>query len=537
MREFGIAAVVGFSWVLVACGGGGSGAKFSGGEGGSSSGDNTTASSATNGNNNNASNTGSGSMGTTSGTGGSAAQTANSNTTGLTPIEPHEDDGACGLDTPAFCERFEETHPGGRGGDVDETAWSVARWRGAFPVWTTRAANTYSAVYNGDNQTLSWDMNPSNPPPTFCGEEFSGILPPDDFKICDGVLNEVYNDGGGLPVNSMRIRQPFDFTNRTGKIVFDVDAKRTAGEGFDGHTWWLEVWVTQDPVPIPYHGAPTLGAFTKGGAVGFQIIPHGPCYNDDTRNVVSRVVVMKDYRILRDDLFDDNPPESACFKVSDTHLNHFEVDLSTDKIEIYVSDYDNANQVRLGASKSNLGLDFSTGYVHFMHVHYNAGKTQDSSGRHPSGSQTFRWDNIGFDGPTYATPRGYDVPDDDGVWEVELQPAITLGWQLTNNGASQPKTVRVEGVDKSTATKATLNFNAMAIPGNQITFSFNGGPGRAFDVPSFGSTDDNSQLGRALSMEVPLDDLVDGTNTIRIEQTKGDSIYIGNLDVTLEVPE
>ena len=35
--------------------------------------------------------------------------------------------GSCGLEMPAFCDDFEVPSPSGRGGDLDEREWSVAR--------------------------------------------------------------------------------------------------------------------------------------------------------------------------------------------------------------------------------------------------------------------------------------------------------------------------------------------------------------------------------------------------------------------------
>src|SRR5205085_1679177 len=121
---------------------------------------------------------------------------------------------------PAFCEKFDTPKPGGRGGDLDESVWSFSRWGHATQYLFVRIpAKTYTDRLF---------------PATFCGQPFSGILPGADAKICDGIgvdgttsrqLNEVFDDQGDFAYNSMRIRQPFDFTNRTGKIVWDVDAK------------------------------------------------------------------------------------------------------------------------------------------------------------------------------------------------------------------------------------------------------------------------------------------------------------------------
>ena len=49
---------------------------------------------------------------------------------------------------------------------------------------------------------------------------------------------------------SYMIRQPFDFANRTGRIVFDVDAFSP-----NGLATYVEVDLVEDPVPAPPFGA------------------------------------------------------------------------------------------------------------------------------------------------------------------------------------------------------------------------------------------------------------------------------------------
>lgn len=60
--------------------------------------------------------------------------------------------------------------------------------------------------------------------------------------------------------NSYRIRQPFDFAGRTGKIVFDADA--TVENRLIG---WVSVQVTEDPVNAPTVPAPLRADRTGAG--------------------------------------------------------------------------------------------------------------------------------------------------------------------------------------------------------------------------------------------------------------------------------
>jgi hypothetical protein len=456
------------------------------------------------------------------------------------PIPPHEAAGTCGLEQPAFCEDFAAPHPGGRGGEIDEGVWSFAHW-GFAGQFVTFSRGVASSLNHGcdDAGNPVVDDNPSNPIPTFCGEEFSAIEPPGDVRVCpgndgagepSGQLHEVFNTDA-LPVNSMRVRQPFDFTDRTGTIVFDVDAKRN--DGWDGHGWWLELWISEDPVPVPYHGAPTLGSFTGRGAVGFQILPHGQCFDQVDQasgmNTVGRVVVLGDYQVQRDDsVGGDN-----CFQARDTVLNRFKVLISRERAEFFASDADAPGELKPIVT-IDLDLEFSVGYVHLQHVHYNPPKTPNDEGLYASASQTFRWDNIGFDGPTYPTPRGYDVPDALEPLDVagcnpdeRIHAGMSLGYPLASDTTQR---FVLPAVDRSGAIAATLNFNISAWAGQTLRYRFNDFGWRTFTVPPVLEDD----LLRAFSLDVPLDELLDGENSLEFQTTEDGPNRIGNVDLTID---
>jgi hypothetical protein len=455
-------------------------------------------------------------------------------------IEPWTEPGDCGLDVPAFCDPFDAPSPGGRGGDIDEAKWSFAHWgfAGQFITFGRGVAHSYNQGYD-ETGTLVVDTTPSNPVPTFCGAEFTGIEPPGDVRICDGVdaagnpsrqLHEVFNTDA-LPVNSMRIRQPFDFTGRTGTVVFEVDAKRN--DGWDGHGWWLELWITEATAPIPYHGAPTIEAPPRGRAVGLQILPDGDCFGDPTRNAIGRLVLTDDYRVLSD----DNEVTSECFNVADTRLNRFEVRISETSLEVSVSDADRPGEMRRILTLADVDIGFSYGYVHLQHVHYNPPKTPNADGLFASASQTFRWDNIGFDGPTYPTPRGYDVPDQHVPLTISRCPTcddrvhagVQLGYALEPGGAA--RRFELPGVDLSDALGATLNFDFSGSNGTPIDYRWNGGDWTTFEYPGTSTAD----LMRAISIDVSLDELVAGTNVLEIASPPGGPISIGNIDLTVDV--
>ena len=163
-------------------------------------------------------------------------------------------DPGCGLPNAAFCETFDAASPGGRGGDVDEANWSVSRWgnlgtrighRGNFARLSASSNAPY--IPGGDSGA------------SLCGSSFSDVGLDEDFRVCNGRLEEVLrDDGNAFTINSMMARKPFDFANRTGTVVFDVDAKLNTGHG-----WWVELWISEEPQPVPYQFASSVNSLPK----------------------------------------------------------------------------------------------------------------------------------------------------------------------------------------------------------------------------------------------------------------------------------
>jgi hypothetical protein len=446
----------------------------------------------------------------------------------------------CGLEDPAFCETFETPSPGGRGGDLDESTWSFARWGHEWGAFWVRVPAT-----SRDDVLFR---------PTFCGELFEGILPGDDVRTCEGIgadgqssnqLNEVFDDAGDFGINSMRARQLFDFTEREGRLVWDVDAKYNPHNL--GHGWWIEVWITEDPAPIPYHEAPTVASLPRNG-VGFAFRFGGACGRDVDQwaNSLENVHVIADHQFVH--AYDGNafeyetdwPSAERCFRVEDGRLNHFELRITRDRAELWASDYDDLTTMRRRVVVPNLDLDFSRGYVHFQHAHYNAikdglvleGQSHCEEPNCPTPSQTFRWDNIGFDGPRYPTPRAYDIEDDDTPGGT--LGGVRLGYPLADGAV---RTFTVRGVDTSDAIAASFNFSGFDDPGDAIEVRFNGGAWHRSVTPLIDGLfmPDNTAL-RSMSIAVPLEELREGDNTIEVRALAPDfEEGIGNADLTIEV--
>jgi len=371
---------------------------------------------------------------------------------------------------------------------------------------------------------------------TFCGAPFSNIAVLQDFKFCNGVdgkgvaskqLHEVIQDGGdNIYVNSMMTRQPFDFAGRTGTIVWDVDAKIFPRN--DGHGWWTEMWISEDPGPIPYQqNFPSVDSVARNS---FGLVFQGTnwwdgCNKANMMNGVTAAVVSNNYNtrdlISFTDMF---KAPYGCFKVADSKLNHFELRINTDTAELYASDAGVPSSLRLVFRVSGLNLNFTRGYVSFQHTHYNARKSPAGSNQPgTTPSQTYRWDNIGFDGPVINALRGYDVPLPVKVADGASASAIQI---------TPPASMSVSNVDLTGATKAYLNFNVF--PTLDIAYSLNGNAWHTVKDPM--GNPGNWRI-RSMSIPVSLSELHPGVNSISIKSAgtaTPDLDSISNVDLSIQ---
>lgn len=424
--------------------------------------------------------------------------------------------GPCNIDHPAFCEDFETPHPGGRGGDLDEAVWAFSRWG-----HETRQHFVRVPAGTETNRTIT---------STFCGKPFSGVLLDQDVVSCDGIgvdgqrsrqLNEVYDDQGDFAFNDMRVRQPFDFAGRTGTVTFDVDAKVNPYNL--GHGWWVEMWITEDPAPMPYHESPGVVSYPRNG-VGINFQGLNSCPQGRQATEISRVFVTHEYKIVHDypgwELKHDSD-DKRCFKIADAKLNRFKVLVDQKHLEVWASDYDDAANLHRIAVAPVLDLPFSRGYLHLQHSQYNARKDGNVTG-----VQTYRWDNVGFDGPRLPVPRASEV-DDNVLPDIDGAGGHMYGYALS---ADKATTLRVKGVDLGGVASASFDFSFLANSGRGMIYRFNGGPPHSFTVPKF----DREGL-RGFSVEVPLSELVTGNNTIDLTmqspQTDHEE-YIANAELT-----
>jgi hypothetical protein len=436
-----------------------------------------------------------GSAGTSSGNGGSSVGGSSTPGTGM-PDGP--DSGPCALKEAAFCDTFDKPSPGGRGGDLDEKLWSVAR--------------ASAKVNPTQGELLSWPSATLSA----CGMKIDNVFPNEDIITCKdpttgrNLLTSVFDDVNGPAFHSLRVLQPFDFEDRVGHITVDIDAKTQTPEG---HGWWWELVIADQPIPIPYQEFISHALMARKALVlDFQ----GISSFDGTTNELSAVFVEDGYKYSR--TFNRDQANFVSFKTKEEVLNHIEILVSKDFLEVWATDLDDVSTFRRVARIDGLGLTFTRGYVNLQHSQYNAEKAG------LDGFVTYHIGSLGFDGPKLPVPRSYQVPD--ALTTGRTSDVKNLGYQIDDGpitmcceGTTTMPAFTLEGVDVTDAVEARINMNAWYFTSERsIQFRFNEGEWRTYAHPypqSMAQT-------RAVSMPVEVADLKDGTNTLEM-RTMGSS--------------
>lgn len=296
--------------------------------------------------------------------------------------------GSCGLAAPAFCETFEAGPVGAcRAGELDEAWWSGAR---SGPLDVTAGEQ---AMWIGPWRSPIW---PREPLP--CRGETSGWgLSDTDTRICDPtstipsrhllVASAVQNYG----MNGYRIRRPFDFTGRTGTIVFDADLT------LPGLNGWAGITISADPTPAPSFDAYERGSGPRNG-VEVQFQTNG-CYPTPGASVT--VHHFRGYA--------EQPSlesEGGCALTQFGALNHVEVEISATHLRVTATDFstDGSPGAPHVLFDRDVALGFSTGYV-------TLGVYNHATIKYETGAAIYtRWDNVGFDGPVIDGWQEHSVP-------------------------------------------------------------------------------------------------------------------------------
>jgi len=454
--------------------------------------------------------------------GGSSGKGGSSSGSGGTASHPV--DVGCDLPDPAFCDTFSKPSPGGRAGDLDDAHWSLSRlgfgcaYAFAFPESPINVCGVWKTV------------EPGGPDSQFCLNEN------DEPRWAEG-----FDDNTDFNYLSARIRQPFDFKDRTGIVEWNADA-RTAGS----HGWWTETWITNEAVPGPnLHNPDQLVTSRDAVAVTFDLNCGKSAAGLGTAGAglvgVSRIMVTHDY-VTKDmyDPFAGPQANQRCVTTEQGTMNKFQIHVSTDRVEVFVSNAGSDELVQL--AEADVDLAFDRGFVHFSHVHYNAHKADVTT------FQSYQWAKIAFDGPILPVPRAYELPDPLTRVHTDCldRDAFRIAYQVTDGaifdigeGATMPRTMKFMDVDPTDGVSARLNFSTSLVSaGDVLKFRFNGLGWHDYTVPAINTV----WARQGFSIPVPVEDLVVGDNVVEFGTNSNsglnvppNSMHIANIDLEIEV--
>ena len=423
----------------------------------------------------------------------------------------------CGLSNAAFCETFDSPAGiGNRSGQLNGTLWGASRSTGN---------QNFSSPADGWAPT-SVDLC-GTPPAT----------PENDIAICNGHLVESSDDDGTVTTLAMYPKQPFDFAGRTGKVVFDV-----SNDSQGSHAAWPEFWMSDKPVPTPF----THEAMGTGNASlphdGFGIRFAGVCApgqggncgpNCSSSNTVpvfsvDSAVVVSNY--IDNDSFSGGslqvvPDGCVTESTSPDQLNHIEVEVSQNQIDILATDAGTTSPLKHLATIMNANLTLTRGLIWMEDVHYNGNKFNTQR------THTFVWDNVGFDGPVLPRDLAYDALDNltPAGSGPGGDPTVNLGWFVA---PGSPVTVNVNGLTPTAITNAagvllTYNFWAESSPPT-LYYAVNGNAHSvAWPFPNMGQSE------HTLAVSVPLSDVQAGTNNVTFSADPTGPMNVFNVDLIM----
>jgi hypothetical protein len=526
----------------------GSGTSASGGMGGGSAGKGGAGGSSGSAGKSGSANGGSGGTGATGGgSSGTDAQAGESGTAGGNNYPPG--DPGCGLDAAAFCDNFDApAKTQGRAGELDPDKWSGSRMQPDSP---TAGGNQAFGVIPATLRPSRAVSGKSTQLPA-CRAGLPETVSPDrDTLVCDPNSDIGSNhllvavSGQNYGQNSYRIRQPFDFAGRTGKVVFDA-------EGMSGGILgWISLDITEDPIAAPsFQAQQNLeGGILPRSALTVQF---GQTCGDADTVGVSQVHVVDDY--TEEAMPDDNPP---CAAAAWGKLNHFEISVSKTHLDVQVTPA-SEDGTTFGAPMTlwsgDVSLPFTRGYVQITtHNHATLKYSADpgfARGFDALDAWIARWDNVGFDGPVIKTSREYEIPDSlEPGMDQNGKSVTNTGYILGDETTSAGPTLEFQNVDVKGVTKATVALSAWYCLGCTtaddvarfaLRYRLNGNDWieRPFTAGEVGNLTSGKARGAvAHLLDVPVEQLVSGKNTLELEGVNMPRNYppgVSNVDLILD---
>jgi hypothetical protein len=449
----------------------------------------------------------------------------------------------CGLDAAAFCDTFDApTAAVGREGELDPKKWSVVR--------------AAQAGLGGEFTTIGDYAIPVGTAtlPSCRADVPAQVVPDQDILICDTIstlqsntlLMAVAEQNYGQV--AARIRQPFDFAARTGKIVFDATLQPS------GLLGWVALDITEDPI-----GAPSYLRVQneENGPVprnGLEIHFDQNCQVEDQVSV-NYIIVITNYI---HNIIEVSNDQRHCVSMKPGQLNHVEVDVSTAHVAISASPASDDGVTFAPVEmlvEQDISLPFTSGYVQLSVYNHASVKYSDN---HSIDSYIARFDNVGFDGPVLPVAAAAEVPDVLTAAHVPdgsiFTKAINIGYKpndLGTSGFASPLSFTPIDPAGASSAQITLIWWALLPSSNggqgdvstyELDYRLNGGATHTYrytaDQLAFIAAQLAAQQPVAGSLGVRLDvdpaELVSGINTIEFATTNVPMSYppvVSNIDL------
>jgi hypothetical protein len=442
----------------------------------------------------------------------------------------------CGLGTAAFCDTFDRpVGAPGRAGELDHKLWSGARVQPQFPTGDGLATGILPATLPACRPGLPAKVGP---------DQDTLVCEPTAEVKTNHLLVAVAAQNYGQ--NAYRIRQPFDFAGRTGKVVFDAQ-----GFIYNFLLGWVSVEISEDPLNAPSFSIGSPGQNNDEGGIIPRNALEVQFANNDCGLPMQTAVAVRMVNVITN--YQDSPvmPKSpVCMTTKLGQLNHFELAVSQRKLEVYGTNA-SADGVTFEAPKLlasvDINLPFTRGYVSISTHNHASLKYSGPGGGYGApltDAWIARWDNVGFDGPVISNWREYEVGD-------ALTPGKSMGKDVTNVGylvpdvAAAPKAFTFKGVDLANVSAARLSMSAWydfitAMPRNfvlRVRWNGKNWIDRPFTPGELGVLTGGHTLGQiGQIIDVPLADLVAGDNVLELATMnvpRGYPPAVSNLDLVL----
>ncbi len=432
--------------------------------------------------------------------------------------------------TPAFCATFDSPYTGAKTqtGDLDPILWGVSR------MGTLGTPNLVTPTHSAcDGGGTTGDPITGDPNSTYFGP---AKAPPDDARICNAHYVESLNDGGSMVDIDTYPKQPFDFTNRTGRVVFDV-----TNDGTGSHGAWPEFIITDEPVP----GTRSCESFCPANTVHATNMVGFAMADGHDNTPKDQIGVNKIFYAsnggntveIHNSNFNEGSISKGClaghsYQCPTTKFNHYEVEISRTRIDIYGTDAGSTTLKHLDGADLNLG--FTSGLVWMNDMHYNARKAVEPCGCGTQYDHSFAWDNLGFDGPKTYRDLGYDVPlanipgftnqngDSNAVAEgYDISGTKSFSIPNVSWQAATPKSAKVVLNAEANNATATLKVVLNGHTADAVTKSM-----PAENYNTFGP------VWGTFSFVFPAADAVQGTNKLDISSSDG-SMQTANISLII----